>query len=876
MKNTELETYLKWLHQPVEGSQYEFRCFFYEPTRPNKVSKYGLDANQIDNASQNKMCKTIYTTLNPGVVDKTGSGYLGDANITCCTNLLIDIDAVKVGEPINGVSVANFPSTDREHDQAQESTQKVLNHIKTIFPSITPVVLDTGNGGAIIIPLDNWPNNAERKAAVDYFYQQLVETTGANIDPTTSNASRISRLPGLLNKKDYETSERVFRKAHIIGEVPVRNPLKYEEFLEKYKPVNIPTPPPVATNDKEITNTFCDSDITSSFDCFKSWLESRLQPFNIQIKRTMRKNDAMRGSGYYIYLTADPVMDIQSGSDTDIAVWYGDDKRVGYQIHHNRGTGIIWRNLRAKIDPLYISAEKRAEEAMEEDGFMFETTKSQSPTTPVAESSIVKPEIAVNKTKRKRGFEKLFEKSEVPEINIDKFNWPKAFIKTWNHFSGAKSQRSNAGLLFAFSALSTSLGKRLKFLVGDHEYFTDLRLVDVAASGSNKSKWLERCVTDVSSIIGCEDLGTETLQSTWRKWGYAIPRPKKDSDFEDQMAIKEEADSMRKKARAWGANKPASLFYCDDSMRWLEVITQFANENGNNREQGNVCRLWDDLEPGPYSTSMAGEWFMPDFRRNFFLNAPDTFGKLILDKNSQDSGVVFRLLPIHSDAVKFTNSRNCSDVDLLKISACSKAHFVVDDLPYGTEEEENIKKLAIKSHDIIKDFWDVEAELWPIISPKMAIQAKKIATLLAYADQIDEHDDLEKAQSTIHISGKKFYQSAWEFVLLCHIYNFNHCKQFGATDSKSIDKIINFATRQKERFLESGDIEELKKLTLSGMCRWLYLEKMEYTSLHKRFENLLGIMVTSGMGKMTTLNDELKTKHKTEFNGKFFWVNDKK
>ena len=147
----------------------------------------------------------IYTVMNPIKTDLQGRSAR-DADITCRTLLLIDID--RSGATKN-------PATDDDIKAARSLAKEVAKHLADKgWPKPTQVM--SGNGWHLYYKLDQLSNDEDTTELIKRFLKQLAKrfnNSDVNIDTVVYNASRITKVPGTIMRKGEEAPDRPFRQA---------------------------------------------------------------------------------------------------------------------------------------------------------------------------------------------------------------------------------------------------------------------------------------------------------------------------------------------------------------------------------------------------------------------------------------------------------------------------------------------------------------------------------------------------------------------------------------------------------------------------------------------------------------------------------------
>ncbi|MFN3649734.1 MAG: hypothetical protein ACK47B_09135 [Armatimonadota bacterium] len=197
----------------------ELRC----PKTPNGcVSGYYDDGDSLhyDACQWSGRAESVYVTLNPVREDllaracNRAKGYskhtTADKDILRRRWLLVDFDAVRP---------AGISSNDEEHEAALERARACRDWLHSLdWPA--PIYADSGNGAHLLYRVDG-PNDAATERALKSILEKLArqfDDERVTVDPTTFNASRISKLYGTLAAKGDHVPRlgRVHRIARIL------------------------------------------------------------------------------------------------------------------------------------------------------------------------------------------------------------------------------------------------------------------------------------------------------------------------------------------------------------------------------------------------------------------------------------------------------------------------------------------------------------------------------------------------------------------------------------------------------------------------------------------------------------------------------------
>ena len=131
-----------------------------------------------------------------------------DADIAKIKNILIDVDSMRP----TGVSATN-----KEKAEAKKLAERIKDYLKEHgFPE--PFEADSGNGYHLILPVDleNTPENVQ---LLKKFLEALsfrFSTNTAEVDRTTYNPARITKLYGTVACKGENTEERPHRRSELL------------------------------------------------------------------------------------------------------------------------------------------------------------------------------------------------------------------------------------------------------------------------------------------------------------------------------------------------------------------------------------------------------------------------------------------------------------------------------------------------------------------------------------------------------------------------------------------------------------------------------------------------------------------------------------
>lgn len=131
-----------------------------------------------------------------------------DADIVRRQFLLVDIDPIRP----SGLS-----ATDEEKRAAYSRAVEIRDHLREKGWR-DPVIADSGNGFHFLYPVD-LPNDEESRQLVRCILVDLArrfDDQWVRIDTGVSNAARLTRLYGTINRKGKNTPERPHRRSRIL------------------------------------------------------------------------------------------------------------------------------------------------------------------------------------------------------------------------------------------------------------------------------------------------------------------------------------------------------------------------------------------------------------------------------------------------------------------------------------------------------------------------------------------------------------------------------------------------------------------------------------------------------------------------------------
>ncbi|MFQ9617729.1 MAG: hypothetical protein ACLRY8_20250, partial [Clostridium butyricum] len=237
--------------------------------------------------------------------------------------LLIDIDPKRPA----GVS-----STDEELESANVVAKSVIEYlISEGFPQ--PIVACSGNGYHVLYKLD-LPNTKEVTQMIKDFLIVLdkkFSTDEAQIDKTTYNPARITKLYGTIACKGDSTETRPHRRSRII-DIPEEFNVVEERLIKKVAEL-IPKKEVKVKKESNKTN------VISCFDA-KEWLEKH----EIEISHTEEKE-----YGLCHVLKVCPWNPNHTNKSASVTQLY--DGGISAKCHHDSCSENNWESLREMYEP---------------------------------------------------------------------------------------------------------------------------------------------------------------------------------------------------------------------------------------------------------------------------------------------------------------------------------------------------------------------------------------------------------------------------------------------------------------------------------------------------------------------------------------------
>jgi hypothetical protein len=321
------------------GDIVEIRALKVAP-RSITVAGY-FDADHLAEAARlltnnNREAAGIYITLNPPkrdllaraenrLVERPDFSATSDGDIDRRKWLFIDFDPKRP----SGIS-----ATDAEKAAAAKRTEECRQHLAELG-WVKPVVADSGNGAHLLYPIAE-PNDGESRVLIERVLKSLALTFSDNlvdVDISTFNAARITKLYGTVAAKGDSTIERPHRVSAILedpqlrpGEVVTREQLAALASLLPEEPAR----------------PFRASATGKEFD-----LADWILKYNLPVRGPLSYGSDLKWLG----LHGDPCL---LGGPHDSGGFFL-IKRTGGPIqagcHHQSCQGMGWRELRQRYEP---------------------------------------------------------------------------------------------------------------------------------------------------------------------------------------------------------------------------------------------------------------------------------------------------------------------------------------------------------------------------------------------------------------------------------------------------------------------------------------------------------------------------------------------
>jgi hypothetical protein len=318
------------------GSVIELRIPNVDDKKGRVDSGYFTDLDQAALAASryDGRADGVYMTLNPAIpallaraenrVKEWTKLATTDEYIDRRIWLPIDIDPRVGGKK----RPAGISSSDSEHRAALAHATKIQDWLALQgWPE--PVVADSGNGGALLYPID-LPNDAESATLIQRCLEALAIAFGdslCDIDMSVFNAARIWKIYGTLAGKGDSTADRPHRRAAIISAPETRQNVAPDLLRALARRVLPETERDTSTSKG------------SSFD-----LEVFLSKHNLQVVTEKTHGDKT------IYVLEECPFNAEHRAP-DACITQATNGKLGFHCFHNSCQGNTWKTLREKLEP---------------------------------------------------------------------------------------------------------------------------------------------------------------------------------------------------------------------------------------------------------------------------------------------------------------------------------------------------------------------------------------------------------------------------------------------------------------------------------------------------------------------------------------------
>jgi hypothetical protein len=373
---------------------------------------------------------------------------VGNHHIACRQLYLIDIDSQHPKDVM---------ATTEEHNAVWPVADRILAYLRGRgWPE--PVIVDSGNGCHLLFRGDRCAATSQFWAyCIDSFSKEF-STPEAKIDPTIHNAGRISRLPGLMNRKGQDTPERPHRKAYVVSYPTQWAALPASEVLrlavDKGCDANVKVK-------RSSSSRIADEDMQELFDEFSDVLElvstrrkgtetyyDIVCPFNGPHSGDAGKTSIIMGpDGFGFKCMSDDcegidrkdLMNLLRESGDGVDPWevlYGVKER--HYAKWSTSTEEMWADEQAHMKKALATAEAASaagskEPAVETDP-MWMTGPVRTPRAAVVPPVAIDPGFAADREEEWKEFYKMREEllKKTPEWQFDAETWDLVFRTDWS------------------------------------------------------------------------------------------------------------------------------------------------------------------------------------------------------------------------------------------------------------------------------------------------------------------------------------------------------------------------------------------------------------------------------------------------------------
>lgn len=286
---------------------------------------------------------TVYVTLNPvnqallarcaNRAKPYAETTVSDADILRRRWLLIDFDPIRP---------SNISASEEEHDCALQRAEAVKAWLWNRY-QVPTIYADSGNGAHLLLPVD-LPNDNQSRDLSQYLLQALsaqFDDEQVQVDQTTYNAARITKVYGTKARKGDDMPDRPYRMSALLHVPDALTPVP-REVLEKIISDLLPeaqTPDPNAPTSQR-------GGRAREFDVVR-WMAEH----DLKVRRELPYRDGTR-----FQLEACPFNPEHAAPDA--AVFRFADGRLGFKCFHNSCTRRDWQALRDLLEPGRIRGEQ--------------------------------------------------------------------------------------------------------------------------------------------------------------------------------------------------------------------------------------------------------------------------------------------------------------------------------------------------------------------------------------------------------------------------------------------------------------------------------------------------------------------------------------
>lgn len=286
----------------------------------------------------------IYYTINPvkksliaraknKLIESYGKPTTADKNILKKKWILIDIDPIRE---------TGIPSTNEQHQHAHKKIEEVWKYLHSEGWE-NPILVDSGNGVHAYYSVDLTRDD-------DRVIEQLLKTLAdrfdddvVKVDTGVFNPSRISRLPGTMNRKGSDCPDEGMPHRRCKAVWYPDNKIK-TTHIDKIKKTGNWQP----SENQEVDTT----EQSKTKNEQKDYKSNETQAFNLEKWLTKHKigyRDGGVKDGYHIYrLDKCPFEDDHHGTQPSILKF--SDTSYGYKCFGERCSSKTWKDLRVRFD----------------------------------------------------------------------------------------------------------------------------------------------------------------------------------------------------------------------------------------------------------------------------------------------------------------------------------------------------------------------------------------------------------------------------------------------------------------------------------------------------------------------------------------------